>query len=74
MVQLLVKQESKHWINVATSLSTELAATAVERDNKAGLPDIEIQRLRETGLSKLVWKKPSILRNVNRLKVLTNDQ
>ncbi|WP_176727219.1 hypothetical protein [Nostoc sp. KVJ20] len=46
MVQLLVKQESKHWINVATCLSTELAATAVERDNKAELPDIEIQRLR----------------------------
>ncbi len=57
MVQLLVKEESKHWINVATSLSTELAATAVERDNKAGLPDIEIQRLRETGLLPLVVPK-----------------
>ncbi|MBD2535832.1 acyl-CoA dehydrogenase family protein [Nostoc flagelliforme FACHB-838] len=57
MVQLLIKQESKHWINVATSLSTELAATAVERDNKAGLPDIEIQRLRETGLLPLVVPK-----------------
>ncbi|MBW4687948.1 MAG: hypothetical protein KME40_23310 [Komarekiella atlantica HA4396-MV6] len=28
MVQLLVKEESKYWINVATSLSTELVATA----------------------------------------------
>lgn len=46
MVQLLVKQESQHWINVATCLSTELAATAVEKDNKAGLPHIEIQGLR----------------------------
>ncbi|MDZ8055445.1 MAG: acyl-CoA dehydrogenase family protein [Aulosira sp. ZfuVER01] len=57
MVQLLVKAESKYWINVATSLSTELAATAVERDNKAGLPDVEIQRLRETGLLSLVVPK-----------------
>ncbi|BAY07474.1 acyl-CoA dehydrogenase family protein [Calothrix sp. NIES-2098] len=57
MVQLLVKEESKYWINVATSLSTELTATAVERDNKAGLPDVEIQRLRETGLLTLVVPK-----------------
>jgi alkylation response protein AidB-like acyl-CoA dehydrogenase len=57
MVQILVKEESKHWINVATSLSAELAATAVERDIKAGLPDVEIQRLRETGLLPLVVPK-----------------
>lgn len=54
MVQQLVKQESQDWINVATSLSQELAASAVERDIKAGLPDVEIQRLRETGLLALV--------------------
>ncbi|MCG6134668.1 MAG: acyl-CoA dehydrogenase family protein [Nostoc sp. LLA-1] len=57
MVQLLVKKESQDWINVATSLSTELAASAVERDIKAGLPDLEIQRLRETGLLPLVVPK-----------------
>lgn len=44
MVQLLVKAESKHWIDVATSLSTEFIGTAVERDRKAGLPDVEIQQ------------------------------
>ncbi|MBW4612724.1 MAG: acyl-CoA dehydrogenase family protein [Desmonostoc vinosum HA7617-LM4] len=57
MVQLLVKKESQDWIKIATSLSTELAATAVERDIKAGLPDLEIQRLRETGLLPLVVPK-----------------
>lgn len=57
MVQLLVKEESQDWINVATSLSKELLATAVERDSKAGLPDVEIQRLRETGLLSLVVPK-----------------
>ncbi|MDM9384097.1 acyl-CoA dehydrogenase family protein [Chlorogloeopsis sp. ULAP01] len=54
MVQLLVKEESKNWIAIAASLSAELTATAVERDSKAGLPDVEIQKLRETGLLPLV--------------------
>lgn len=49
MVQLLVK-ESKDWIQIASSLGQELTETAVERDIKAGIPDLEIQRLRESGL------------------------
>jgi alkylation response protein AidB-like acyl-CoA dehydrogenase len=57
MVQLLVQEQSQHWINIATSLSEELAATAIERDHKAGLPDVEIQRLRETGLLSFVVPK-----------------
>ncbi|QLE57320.1 acyl-CoA dehydrogenase family protein [Nostoc sp. TCL26-01] len=57
MVQLLVKEESDYWIKIANSLSTQLKATAVERDSQAGLPDVEIQRLRETGLLSLVVPK-----------------
>jgi len=57
MVQLLVKEESEDWIAIASSLSAELTTTAVERDNKAGLPDVEIQLLRESGLLPLVVPK-----------------
>ncbi|ARV63349.1 monooxygenase [Nostocales cyanobacterium HT-58-2] len=60
MVQILeVKetQQSKDWIAIASSLSKELAETAVERDIKAGLPDVEVQRLRETGLLPLIVPK-----------------
>jgi alkylation response protein AidB-like acyl-CoA dehydrogenase len=53
MVQLLVK-ESKNWIAIASSLSKELTANAVERDTKAGLPEEEIQSLRSSGLLPLV--------------------
>ncbi|MCP6759740.1 MAG: acyl-CoA dehydrogenase family protein [Fischerella sp. CENA71] len=54
MVQLLLKEESQDWIAIASSLSAELITTAVERDTKAGLPDVEIQLLRESGLLPLV--------------------
>ncbi len=56
MVQLIVK-ESKNWIGIASSLSTELAAKAVERDSKAGVPEEEIQRLRSSGLLPLIVPK-----------------
>lgn len=56
MVQLLVK-ESKDWIQIASSLGQELTETAVERDIKAGIPDLEIQRLRESGLLPLIVPK-----------------
>ena len=56
MVQLLVK-ESKDWIQIASSLGQELTETAVERDIKAGIPDLEIQRLRESGLLSLIVPK-----------------
>jgi alkylation response protein AidB-like acyl-CoA dehydrogenase len=57
MVQLLLKEESQDWIAIASSVSAELTTTAVERDSKAGLPDVEIQLLRESGLLPLVVPK-----------------
>lgn len=39
---------------IAADLSCELGASAVERDLRAGAPDEEIQRLRQTGLLPLV--------------------
>lgn len=38
----------------ATALSQELAASAVERDRTAGIPHLEVSRLRETGLLTLI--------------------
>jgi alkylation response protein AidB-like acyl-CoA dehydrogenase len=38
----------------AAALSKELAASAVERDRAAGIPQMEVQRLREAGLLPLV--------------------
>ncbi len=57
MVQLLLKEESQDWIAIASSVSADLTTTAVERDSKAGLPDVEIQLLRESGLLPLVVPK-----------------
>jgi alkylation response protein AidB-like acyl-CoA dehydrogenase len=60
MVQLLEVKESeqsKDWSAVASSLSQKLAETAVERDAKAGIPDVEVQLLRESGLLPLVVPK-----------------
>ncbi|KYC39535.1 monooxygenase [Scytonema hofmannii PCC 7110] len=56
MVQLLVK-ESKNWVAIASSISSKLAANAVERDIKGGLPEEEIQHLRSGGLLPLVVPK-----------------
>lgn len=47
MVQLVDIEEPLDSIKVATSLSQELAETAVARDAQAGVPEQEIQRLRK---------------------------
>lgn len=47
----------KDYIDIAVSLSQELAQTAVERDAKGGVPEEEIQRLRDSGLLPLVVPK-----------------
>jgi alkylation response protein AidB-like acyl-CoA dehydrogenase len=47
----------KDYIDVAVSLSQELAQTAVARDVAAGVPEEEITRLRESGLLSLVVPK-----------------
>lgn len=57
MVQLLDIEEPLDSIKIAASLSKELAETAVERDAKAGIPDDEVRRLRESGLLPLVVPK-----------------
>lgn len=54
MTQALERTEAKSFQRIAAVLSRELAASAVERDLRAGAPDQEIQRLRETGLLPLV--------------------
>jgi alkylation response protein AidB-like acyl-CoA dehydrogenase len=54
MTQLLDRTETKNYLAIAKSLSAELAATAVERDRQAGAPELEIDRLRSTGLLPLV--------------------
>ena len=46
--------EVKDYNAIADSLSHELAQSAVERDLRAGTPDEEIERLRQTGLLPLV--------------------
>lgn len=54
MIQLLEQTELQDYAAIATALSQELAASAVECDRQAGIPDVEIQRLREAGLLPLV--------------------
>lgn len=56
-MQLLERTESKDYVAIATSVSKELAKTAVERDAKAGIPEEEISLLRESGLLPLVVPK-----------------
>lgn len=57
MTQAIERTESKNYQEIAADLSRELGASAVERDLRAGTPDEEIQRLRETGLLPLVVPK-----------------
>ena len=57
MVQLLEVKQTQDWIAIASSLSQELAQTAVERDAKAGEPNLEVERLRSYGLLPLVVPK-----------------
>jgi len=59
LVQLLEVKDTKDWFQIAASLSQELQENAVARDAQAGLPDYEINRLRESGL--LPTQDPYIL-------------
>ena len=47
-MQLLAHTALKDYAAIATALSIELAASAVERDRQAGTPDEEVQRLRRS--------------------------
>ncbi|MBN3895524.1 MAG: acyl-CoA dehydrogenase family protein [Nostoc sp. NOS(2021)] len=47
-------QETKDYIALAASLGKEFSKTAVERDAKGGSPTAELNRLRESGLLKLL--------------------
>ncbi|PHJ66465.1 monooxygenase [Nostoc linckia z18] len=57
MVLDITKPKDYDYIDVAASLSKELAQSAVERDIKGRVPEEEINRLRETGLLPLVVPK-----------------
>ncbi|WP_421656502.1 acyl-CoA dehydrogenase family protein [Leptothermofonsia sp. ETS-13] len=50
MIQLLERVELKDFHAIATALSEEFAASAVERDLEAGIPEEEIRRFKESGL------------------------
>jgi alkylation response protein AidB-like acyl-CoA dehydrogenase len=53
-MQLLQRNGLKDYKAIATALSQELAASAVARDCEAGIPNLEIQRLRDVGLLPLM--------------------
>ncbi|MFE1745413.1 acyl-CoA dehydrogenase family protein [Coleofasciculus sp. H7-2] len=54
MTTLLNRIELKDYAAIATALSQELAASAVERDSQAGVPHEEVRLLRQSGLLPLV--------------------
>ncbi|MEW5861297.1 MAG: acyl-CoA dehydrogenase family protein [Cyanobacteriota bacterium] len=54
MTTLLNRIELKDYAAIASALSQELAASAVERDRQAAIPHEEVRRLRESGLLPLV--------------------
>lgn len=54
MTQALEQIAAKDYKTIATELSRKLIASAVERDLRAGIPDEEVQLLRESGLLPLV--------------------
>lgn len=54
MTQGLESHAIRDYRAIATTLSHQLAATATERDLKAGLPEDEAQQLRQSGLLPLV--------------------
>ncbi|HEY9618837.1 MAG TPA: acyl-CoA dehydrogenase family protein [Crinalium sp.] len=57
MTQALERIDAKDYGAIAAALSDELAQSAVERDLRAGIPDEEVQRLRDTGLLTVVIPK-----------------
>ncbi len=56
-MQLLEVEQSRDYTQLVTSLCEEFAATAVERDARGGTPKYERDKLRESGLLKLIIPK-----------------
>ncbi len=56
-MQLLESKTSLDYLALATTLAEEFATTAVERDAKGGTPKQERDRLRQSGLLKLIVPK-----------------
>ncbi|WP_009630866.1 acyl-CoA dehydrogenase family protein [Synechocystis sp. PCC 7509] len=56
-MQLLKSKTSLDYLTLATALAEEFAITAVERDAKGGTPKQERDRLRQSGLLKLIIPK-----------------
>ena len=56
-MQLLQPKTSLDYLALATALAEEFATTAVERDSKGGTPKQERDRLRQSGLLKLIVPK-----------------
>lgn len=56
-MQLLESKTSQDYLALATALAEEFATTAVERDAKGGTPKQERDRIRQSGLLKLIIPK-----------------
>jgi alkylation response protein AidB-like acyl-CoA dehydrogenase len=56
-MQLLESKTSLDYLALATALAEEFATTAVERDTKGGTPKQERDRIRQSGLLKLIIPK-----------------
>lgn len=56
-MQLLESKTSQDYLALATALAEEFATTAVERDAKGGTPKQERDRIRHSGLLKLIVPK-----------------
>ncbi len=56
-MQLLEVEQSKDYTQLVNALCEEFAATAVERDARGGTPKYERDKLRESGLLKLIVPK-----------------
>ncbi|QZZ21555.1 acyl-CoA dehydrogenase family protein [Leptothermofonsia sichuanensis E412] len=57
MIQLLERTEVKDYQAIAAALSRDLAASAIERDLKAGIPEEEVRKFKESGLLLLTIPK-----------------
>lgn len=57
MVMLQPQTQSKDYQAIAKMVANTLAATAVERDSRAGIPEEEVRLLREAGLLPLIVPK-----------------
>ncbi|WP_341529279.1 acyl-CoA dehydrogenase family protein [Nostoc sp. UHCC 0302] len=57
LIMVLDITKPKDYIDLAASLSKELAQSAVARDAEAGVPEEEIKKLRESGLLPLIVPK-----------------